>query len=106
MTGVPWSLRGNELLLTVRLTPKSSCDEIDGFARLSDGRAVLKIRVRALPEHGMANEALVRIVAKALHVPASAMRLESGAAGRLKILCVKGDTESLVASLGRLRSAR
>jgi len=102
MTGVPWSLRGNELLLTVRLTPKSSCDEINGIALLPEGRAVLRVRVRAIPENGMANEALLRIVAKALHVPASAVQLESGARGRVKTLCVKGDTESLVASLARL----
>ena len=46
-------------MLPVRLTPKSSRDEIvrhRGFG----GEAVLKARVRALPEDGRANEALER----------------------------------------------
>ena len=41
-------------MLTVRLTPKSSRDEIVGVEAFG-GEAVLKARVRALPEDGRAN---------------------------------------------------
>ncbi|MCI0466100.1 MAG: DUF167 family protein [Beijerinckiaceae bacterium] len=104
MADVPWSLRGNALLLTVRLTPKSSRDEIGSIDILADGRAVLKARVRALPEHGKANEALLRLIAEALDLPAGAVRLEAGASGRVKVLCLSGDARSLAAGLTRLCS--
>ncbi|HWX14189.1 MAG TPA: DUF167 family protein [Methylocella sp.] len=101
---VPWHLRDNELFLSVRLTPKSSRDEIDGIGLLADGRSILKVRVRAVPENGKANTALLRLLAKTLRVPASAVRLESGASGRLKTLCVQGNAKCLVAGLERLCS--
>ena len=102
MTDVPWSLRGANLVLSVRLTPKSSRDEIDGIDRLADGRTVLKVRVRALPQSGEANEALLRLIAKTLRVPTAAVRLESGATGRLKTLILAGDAEVLRANLADL----
>jgi len=48
------------ILLPVRLTPKSSCDEIGGIEAFG-GEAVLKARVRALPEDGGANEVLAKL---------------------------------------------
>jgi uncharacterized protein (TIGR00251 family) len=98
----PWSFRADGLVLSVRLTPKSSRDEITGFETLADGRMVLKARVRAVPQDGEANAALVRLLAKALHISASAVRVEAGASGRLKTLHLQGDAEILAAGLARL----
>lgn len=105
MSGVAWSFHEDGLCLSVRLTPKSSRDEIAGLATLSDGRTVLKIRVRAVPQDGEANKALVRLLAKALHLSASAVRIEAGASGRLKTLQLQGNAETLAATLARLASA-
>ena len=91
-------------MLFVRLTPKSSRDEITGFETLADGRTVLKARVRAVPQDGEANAALVRLLAKALHITASSVRIEAGASGRLKTLHLQGDAEILAAGLARLSS--
>jgi len=91
-------------MLSVRLTPKSSRDEITGFETLADGRMVLKARVRAVPQDGEANAALVRLLAKALHISASAVRIEAGASGRLKTLHLQGDAEILATGLARLSS--
>jgi len=46
------------------LTPKSARDEIGGIEELADGRTVLKVRVRAVPQDGEANAALQRLIAK------------------------------------------
>jgi uncharacterized protein len=100
----PWSLRGDGLVLSVRLTPKSSRDDIGGIETLADGRTVLKVRVRAVPQDGEANAALVRLLAKALHISATAVRIEAGASGRLKTLHLQGDTGALAAGLTRLAS--
>jgi uncharacterized protein len=97
-----WSARKDGLALRVRLTPKSSRDIIEGLDHLADGRAVLKVCVRALPEAGAANQALIKLVAKALVLPASAIAIESGAAARLKSLRLAGDAASLEARLSAL----
>jgi uncharacterized protein len=102
LANVPWSLRGDDVLLSVRVTPKSSRDEIVGIEDLADGRAVLKVRVRAAPEDGKANEAVIRMLAKALRIRASAVELEGGAASRVKTLRLEGDAENLTAGLARL----
>src|SRR6266851_1053789 len=45
----PWAVSADGLVVTVRLTPKGGRGSIDGIAHLSDGRCVLKARVRAAP---------------------------------------------------------
>jgi uncharacterized protein (TIGR00251 family) len=88
--------------LTVRLTPKGGRDSVDGLEQLSDGRSVLKARVRAAASEGAANEALVRILAKALDVPPRDVTLESGATSRIKRLAIAGDPAKLAARLERI----
>lgn len=88
-------------MVSVRLTPKSGRDEIGGIEQLADGRSILKARVRAVPQNGEANAALVKLLAKVLQLPASAVRIESGASGRIKILHLKGNADALAAELDR-----
>jgi uncharacterized protein len=58
------------VMLKVRLTPKSSRDTIEGLADFG-GETVVKTRVRALPEAGRANAALVKLIAAWLQLPSS-----------------------------------
>jgi uncharacterized protein YggU (UPF0235/DUF167 family) len=88
--------------LAVRLTPRSSRAEISGIDRLANDRTVLKVRVRALPQNNEANEALLRLIAKALHIQLASVRLESGATSRVKTLVLTGDAEALQTELTRL----
>ena len=102
MTASPFALRPGGVAVAARLTPKAARDEIEGEALLSDGRAVLKIRVRALPQDGEANAAAIRLLAKALKTPGSAVRLESGATSRVKTFFVEGDPQALAQALAAL----
>ena len=96
---VPWATRKDGLALAVRLTPKSSRDAVEGIEHLADGRVVLKARVRAVPEDGAANEALLRLLAKSLSLPVSSLHLESGATSRLKTIHIAGDPAMLAARM-------
>jgi uncharacterized protein YggU (UPF0235/DUF167 family) len=98
----PFAPHGEGLAVTVRLTPRGGRDAIDGVDQLADGRAVVKIRVRAVPENGAANAALIRLLAEKLDLPASAIRLESGATARIKVLRVTGDAAALAARIAAI----
>ncbi len=76
--------------LPVRLTPGASTDRIDGWDVDVEGRPVLKVRVRARPIEGEANEALVKLMARALGVPKSAVAIQRGGQSRTKILVIEG----------------
>ena len=102
----PWRVSGDAVLLTLRLTPKSSRDALEGVERLSDGRSVLKARVRAVPEDGEANAALLKLVAKALGLPVRSLSLASGASGRTKVIRIEGSVEAALASLKSLTGAQ
>lgn len=82
--------------LFVRLTPRGGMDAIDGAAASSDGRVHLAARVRAAPEKGAANEALIALIADAIGVPKRAVSIAAGATSRLKTVRVAGDPEKLV----------
>jgi uncharacterized protein (TIGR00251 family) len=103
---VPWSPVPGGLALAVRLTPKSSRDALEAPETLSDGRVVLKARVRAVPEDGKANEALLRLVAKALGISFRDVGLVSGATSRLKTLRIAGDSVALVRALETVTASK
>ncbi|MBZ9757571.1 DUF167 domain-containing protein [Mesorhizobium sp. ESP6-5] len=98
----PFRMRENGVDLFVRLTPKSSVDRIEIVETSADGRSHVKARVRAVPENGAANQALERLVAKALGVPASAVSVVAGGTARLKTLRILGDPEALVTGVEAL----
>ena len=75
--------------LAVRLTPGASADRIDGWDVDAGGRPVLKMRVRARPVEGEANEALIRLLARALAVPKSAVVIQRGGQSRTKMVTVE-----------------
>ena len=69
-----------------------------------DGSAVLRVRVKAVPDKGKANAAVVGLIAKALGVPKSAVSVVSGETARLKTLAIVGDgavLAGLVEALGQ-----
>jgi uncharacterized protein (TIGR00251 family) len=100
-----WASAADGVIVTVRLTPKGGRDSIEGIETLSDGRAVLKARVRALPAEGEANAALGRLLAKTLGVPARDVTIVSGATSRIKRVKVLGEAAALAATLEKIAGA-
>jgi len=74
MTARPWAATAGGVILTVRLTPKGGRDAIDGIDADADGKTVLRVRVRAAPNEGEANDALVRLIAKVVGVSRTSAR--------------------------------
>ena len=86
----------------MRLTPRGGRDSIDGIESLADGRVVLKVRVRASPQEGEANAALVRFIAKTIGVPPRDVALSAGATGRIKRLTILGHGPTLTVALEKI----
>jgi uncharacterized protein (TIGR00251 family) len=82
------------VVLKVRLTPKSSHDAIEGLEAFG-GETVLKARVRALPEAGRANAALVKLIASWLDLPPSRVSVAQGTKSRVKHVAIEGDASVL-----------
>jgi len=87
------------IVVMVRLTPRAAGDSIDGIDRISDGSEVAKVRVRAVPACGAANQSLVALLADALHVPKREVRIIAGATARLKQVHVTGDVLSMTETI-------
>ena len=68
--------------LAVRVIPRSKKDEFVEI--MEDG--VIKIRLTAPPVEGKANQALIRLLSKALSVPESSVSVVAGSKNRDKIV--------------------
>jgi uncharacterized protein (TIGR00251 family) len=77
--------RDNGLTFAVRVTPRTSRDELAGTAE-----GTLKVRLTAPPVEGAANQALIRLLAKTLNLPQSRLRLIAGEKSRNKTVWVEG----------------
>jgi len=70
--------------LALRVTPGARVEALE----VSDGRLLAK--VRAKPEDGKANDAVIALVASALHLGPSRVKLLRGATSREKMLEIGG----------------
>ena len=95
----PWRISTTGVSIALRVTPRGGRDGIDGIEQMSDGRSVLKVRVRAVADGGEANRAVLVLLAKALGVPKASVSLLSGATSRLKQVAIVGDPARLAEAL-------
>ena len=83
----------------VHVQPRASRSEITGE---HDGS--LRVRLAAPPVEGAANEALIELLAKALHVTRRDVRILRGATSRRKVVEIDGVTVRQVAALASWQS--
>lgn len=95
-------MRPGVLRLHVRLTPKGGADRIDGTGEA--GGVVLLARVRVVPEKGLANAALLRLIAEVGGWPKSALTLDAGSKSRVKVVEVGAGACELAEGLARIRA--
>ena len=88
-------------LLAIRVTTRSAKPGIGGWRSAADGRDELEVRVAEAPSDGAANEAVVRLLAKALGVSRAEVRIVSGAASRHKRVGIPFDLGEVRRRLGK-----
>jgi uncharacterized protein len=98
---LPLRITKTGIAIAIRLTPGASADQIVGVETDADGAAFLKVRVRAVPEKGKANAALVALVAKWLGVAKSLIEVTAGGSSRLKLLEIRGAAAELADAFRR-----
>lgn len=74
------ALADGEGRLALRVTPGARVETVE----IGDGKVLVKVRVK--PEDGKANDAVLELLAKALGVATSRLRLLRGATGRDKLV--------------------
>ncbi|BEJ17857.1 hypothetical protein CspHIS471_0701250 [Cutaneotrichosporon sp. HIS471] len=94
-----WRALPTGIALRVRATPRSSTNAVRGLVDLPGEGTAVSVATTAPPADGAANKNITAILAKALGVPKSAVRVVAGATGRLKRVEVDGDATALAAKL-------
>jgi len=102
----PWRYSTRGISIALRVTPRGGRDDIDGVETLANGRAVVKVRVRAIAEGGEANRSVTELLAKALHVPKTSVKILSGVTSRLKQVAIDGDPKLLGDALRALTTQK
>jgi uncharacterized protein len=104
--GSDWlTSRQDGVRLSVKVRPRAARAAIQGV-EVEGERAHLVVKVAAAPEGGKANAATIRLLAKCCGVAAGALSLVSGAAGRRKVVDVRGEPDVLAQRLRALAAGR
>ena len=77
--------------LQIKVIPSSSKDCIAGWLENT-----LKIKVKAPPERGKANEAIIKILVKTLSLPKGSIKISSGATSSRKIIEISCHDENII----------
>ena len=90
--------------LRVRLTPGASRDGLDAWQVDAAGQVYLAARVRAVPEKGKANTALIALLAAQLAIPKRDIDVIRGATSRLKTVRLTANDGALARIITQLEA--
>ncbi|MES1991537.1 MAG: DUF167 family protein [Pseudomonadota bacterium] len=96
-----WRETKDGVVLHLRVTPKAASERIGEVRTDAAGNEFVTVSVRAVPDKGKANEAVIRLLAKQFGLPKSALSVVSGATDRNKVIAI----ECVPAALGLLMEA-
>jgi uncharacterized protein (TIGR00251 family) len=77
--------------LKIKVIPSSSKDCIAGY--LED---TLKVKVKAPPEKGKANKAVIKVLEKSLDLPKGSINISSGTTSSRKIIEIKCSDDDVI----------
>ncbi|AQQ71994.1 hypothetical protein SMSP2_02373 [Limihaloglobus sulfuriphilus] len=94
MNGLKLQLRGDKILITVKVVPGSSRTALAGVL---DG--MLKVKIAAAPEKGNANKELIKFIAGELGLKKRDISIISGQTNPVKLLEIAGSDAGKVKGL-------
>lgn len=74
--------------LRIKVIPKSQKNEITEIMEDAEGEETIKIRIKAVPKKGKANEELIKFLSKKLKLPKTNFKIISGKSDQLKLIKV------------------
>ena len=83
------------LRVAIRLVPRARTEGLAAIVATPEGGSVLKATVTAPPEAGRANEALLRLLARAWHIARRDVSIIQGLTSRNKVVHLAGDPHRL-----------
>ncbi len=98
----PWRRAGDAISIDIKVIPNARAEAIEGVVLDADGRPRLQLRIKAPPVDGKANAAVLKLLAKRLGCPRSALSIAAGLSARKKRVrwaAAPGDAAVLLASL-------
>jgi uncharacterized protein (TIGR00251 family) len=87
--------------LAIRVISRSARPGIGGWREGADGRKELEIRVAEAPADGAANDAVIKLLAKALGTSRAQVTIIAGHAGRHKRIAIPFEADELSRRLNR-----
>lgn len=93
----PFSPIGEGVIVDIKLTPKSSKNEIKEFKRYADGFVYVRVSVTSPPENNKANKALIRLLKKVWKP--NNVEILSGEKSRQKKILLKGNSGTILANI-------
>lgn len=100
--GAAFETKADGVVLRLRVTPGASTDRIGGRWNGPGDEIRLALRVTAPPDKGRANKVVVKLLAKTLGLPKSAVSITAGETDRLKTVALEGDPQALAVKLEAL----
>jgi uncharacterized protein (TIGR00251 family) len=81
--------------VAIRLSPRATADRLLAIAADAAGGRVVKVSVTAPAEGGRANEALLKLLARAWRLPRRDLSIITGSTSHNKAIRVAGDPQQL-----------
>ena len=92
---------GHHVDVLIRLIPNASGDQISGVIQVGEDEFRISVKVRAVPEKGKANKALIDLFAKYLGISKSSIEVCTGDTSRLKTLRIHADPKTISEKLAQ-----
>tara|TARA_B100000315_G_scaffold249035_1_gene279672 strand:- start:68 stop:412 length:345 start_codon:yes stop_codon:yes gene_type:complete len=92
---VPFRIEHGAIRLDLKLTPKASQTAITGQAVDAAGHTYVKASVTAIPEHGKANAALIKLLAKEWRLAKSQITIIRGQTSTRKTVEIAGEVDKV-----------
>ncbi len=96
---LPFQRSSDGVSIAVRLKPRARRNHIEGITRGTDGAAMLRVSVTAVPERGKANAAMVKLLAKEWKMAKRDISIRTGQRSRNKGVFITGEPLVLMARL-------